>query len=178
MDIKKIRNYQIFSIILISILGTVCHFTYQLSGENKIVALFSSVNESVWEHMKLLFFPMLLSTVIGFFYFGKSTPNFMCSKTIGIIVSLLFMVTFFFTYTGVLGKNISIIDIVSFFVSIILGEFVSYLLIVNKFKCNRIIAMIVLIVLFICFTVFTYFTPNIGIFRDPVTGKYGIINNK
>ena len=65
MDIKKIRNFQIFSIVLAFVLGTLLHFTYKLSGENKIVAVFSSINESVWEHLKLLYFPMLLSTIIG-----------------------------------------------------------------------------------------------------------------
>ena len=178
MDIKKIRNHQIFSVVLAFVLGTLLHFTYKLSGENKIVAIFSSINESVWEHLKLLYFPMLLSTIIGLFYFGKNIPNFLCSKAIGIIVSLVFTVVFFFTYTGILGRHIAAIDIASFFVAVVLGEFVSYLLIINKFRCNNIVAVIVLIALFIAFITFTFFTPNIGIFKDPITGNYGIINNK
>ena len=117
MNISKIRNYQIFSSFFTFILGTLLHFTYELSGNNQIVALFSSINESVWEHLKLLFFPMLISTIIGYFYFGKSIPNFLCSKTIGIIVSITFTVIFFYTYTGILGKNISYIDIGSFFIA-------------------------------------------------------------
>lgn len=174
MDIKKIRNYQIFSVVLAFVLGTILHFTYKLSGENKIVAVFSSINESVWEHLKLLYFPMLLSTIIGLFYFRKGVPNFLCSKTIGIIVAMFFTVVFFFTYTGTLGRHIAVIDIASFFIAVLLGEFISYLLIINKFKCSNKIAIIVLIVLFASFIIFTFFTPNIGIFRDPVTGKYGI----
>lgn len=178
MDIKKIRNFQIFSIVLTFVLGTLLHFTYKLSGENKIVAVFSSINESVWEHLKLLYFPMLLSTIIGLFYFRKDVPNFLCSKAIGIITALVFTVIFFFTYTGILGRHIAAIDIASFFIAVILGEFVSYLLIINKFKCSNIIAIVVLITLFLSFIIFTFFTPNIGIFKDPVTGNYGIINSK
>lgn len=174
MEIKKIRNFQIFSVILAFVLGTLLHFTYPLSGENKIIAIFSSINESVWEHLKLLYFPMLLSTIIGFFYFKKVVPNFLCSKTIGIIVAMVFTVVFFFTYTGILGRHIAAIDIASFFIAVVLGEFVSYLLIINKFKCSNVIAIIVLIILFVSFIFFTFFTPNIGIFKDPVTGKYGI----
>ena len=170
----KIRKYQIFSVIFTFILGSLLHFTYQLSGENKFVAFFSSINESVWEHLKLLFFPMLITLIIGCFYFGKDAPNFLCSKTIGILASMAFMVVFFYTYTGILGKNIPAIDIASFFIATILGEFLAYLLIVNKFKCNKQISIIVLILLFILFVIFTYFTPKIGIFKDPVTGKYGI----
>ena len=174
MNKKQIRNYQIFSIIFTFILGSLLHFTYELSGENQVVAIFSSINESVWEHLKLLYFPMLLTTIIGYFYLGKDFPNFVCSKTLGIIASMAFTVIFFYTYTGILGKNIPAIDITSFFIATILGEFVSYVLIVNKFKCNNTIAIIVLILIFICFAAFTYFTPNVGIFRDPVTGQYGI----
>lgn len=148
MDKKLIRNYQIFSAFFTFILGTLLHFTYKLSGENRFVAIFSAVNESVWEHLKLLFFPMLITTIIGYI--------------------------FFYTYTGIIGKNIAIIDISSFFIATILGEFLSYLLIINSFECNSKTAVIVLFVLFICFVIFTYFPPKLGIFKDPITGEYGI----
>lgn len=173
MNRKKIRNYQIISAIFTFALGTLLHFTYKLSGENQFVAIFSAINESTWEHLKLLFFPMLLTTIIGFFYLGKEFPNFLCSKTIGILVALVFTIIFFYTYTGVLGKNIAAIDIASFFVATILGEFVAYVHIVNKFKCNNVKAILILILIFICFIIFTFSTPKIGIFKDPVTGKYG-----
>lgn len=177
MDKNKIRNYQIFSMIFTFILGTLLHFTYKLSGENQLVAIFSSINESVWEHLKLLFFPMLLTTIIGYFYIGKNIPNFLCAKTIGIIGAMAFMIIFFYTYTGILGDNIAAIDIGLFFISTILGEFVAYILIINKLKCNNRL-IIILIILFICFIIFTFEAPNLGIFKDPLTNKYGIIKNQ
>lgn len=171
MSKTKIRKFQIFSIIFTFILGTLLHFTYDLSGQNSIVGLFSAINESTWEHLKLLYFPMLLTTIIGYFYFDKKIPNFICSKTIGIIISILFTVIFFYTYKGVLGQNIAAIDISLFFIASILGEFVSYVLIINNFKCNNKIAIIVLIVLFVCFVIFTFQPPKIGLFKDPITNK-------
>ncbi|MBP3255206.1 MAG: hypothetical protein J6M60_01775 [Clostridia bacterium] len=172
-----IRNYQYFSIVFTFILGTLLHFTYKLSNENKIVALFSSINESTWEHLKLLFYPMLLTIIIGYFYIGKDVPNFICAKTIGIIISMLFTVIFFYTYTGILGKNIAIIDIISFYIVTIIGECVAYKLLINGFECNNIISIVVLTIFVICFTVFTFYTPKIGLFKDPITGKYGLIKN-
>ena len=174
MEKKKIRNYQIFSAIFAFILGTLLHFTYELSGENLFVGLFSAVNESVWEHLKLLFFPMLITTIIGYFYIEKEKTNFVCSKTIGIIVAMLFIIIFFYTYTGVLGKNIDIINIISFFIAVTLGEYVSYVLLKNNYKCNNIKSIITLLILFFCFIVFTFYPLNIGLFKDPTTGKYGI----
>ncbi len=177
MNNTKIRNYQIVSAIFVCIVGTLLHFTYELFGENTLVASFSAINESVWEHLKLLFFPMLLTTIIGYFYIGKNIPNFLCSKTIGIIASMLFIIIFFYTYTGIIGKSILFIDIASFFVAVILGEYLAYKLMLSNFKCNNIIAIIVLIIILMCFVVFTYHTPKIEIFRDPVTNKYGIIKD-
>lgn len=173
----KIKNYQIVSAISACILGTLLHFTFELCGKNMIVASFSAINESVWEHLKLVFFPMLLTTIIGYFYIGRNTPNFLCSKTLGILASISFIIIFFYTYTGILGKSIVFIDIASFFVAVILGEYLTYKLITSNFKCNNILALIILITLLICFIGFTYFTPHIGIFKDPVTNKYGIIKN-
>ena len=173
----KIRNYQIFSAIFVIVLGTLFHFIYQLSGENKIVAIFSSVNESVWEHMKLLFFPMLFSIIIGYFYLNESVPNFVCSKTIGILVAMALLVIFFYTYTGILGRNIAIVDITSFFIEVIIGEYVAYILMINNFKCKKIIAVLILAIICFCFIKFTFNTPKIGIFKDPLTGEYGIIQN-
>lgn len=139
-----------------------------------MVSIFSSVNESVWEHLKLLYFPMAITIFIGYFYIGKDAKSIICSKTIGIITSLIFTVTFFYTYTGIIGKNIPIIDIASFFISTILGEFVSYLLMINNFKCNKILSIIILIILFISFVVFTFYPLKIALFKDPITGQYGI----
>lgn len=178
MDKTKIRNYQIISAIFVCILGTLLHFTYEFFSENIFVATFSAVNESVWEHLKLLFFPMLLTTIIGYFYIGKNTPNFLCSKAFGIIVSMLFIIIFFYTYTGIIGKSIVFIDISSFFIAVILGEYLAYKWIISNSKCNNIIAIIILITTLICFIVFTYFTPKIGIFKDSVTNQYGIIKNE
>lgn len=177
MDNTKIRNYQIASAIFVCILGTLLHFTYKFFGENNFVASFSAVNESVWEHLKLLFFPMLFTTIIGYFYIGKNAPNFLCSKTLGIITSMLFIIIFFYTYTGIIGKSILFIDITSFFVAVILGEYLSYKLMITNFECNNIIAIIILTIILICFVVFTYFPPNIELFKDPVTNQYGIMKD-
>ena len=145
MSKKDFRNYQLFSIIFALILGTLLHFTYNITGQNKIIAIFSSVNESTWEHLKLIFFPMLITAIIGLLYLKNKYPNYLCSKTIGIISSMLFLVVFFYTYSGIIGKNYAIINILSFFIATLLGETITYLLVVNKYKCSNIICILILI---------------------------------
>ncbi len=178
MDKNKIRNYQIFSCIFACIAGTLLHFTYEFFGENIFVASFSAINESVWEHLKLLFFPMLLTTIVGHFYIRKTAPNFLCSKALSILAAMAFIVIFFYAYTGIIGKSIVFIDIASFFVAVILGEYLAYKLITTKFKCNTILSSSILLITLFAFIIFTYFTPKIGIFKNPITNEYGILEEK
>ena len=165
---EKIKKFHFISFIIVSILGTLLHFTYEWSGENTFVGFFSAVNESTWEHLKLTFFPMLLTTVIGYFYIGKENEKYICGRTKGILAGIIFIISFFYTYTGVLGENIAIIDIASFFIGVIIAELVSYNIInLENYNCNKTISILSLILLFICFIIFTYNAPNLGIFKDP-----------
>lgn len=170
----SIFKFEFFSAIFTLVFGTILHFTFDWSANNLIVGAFSAVNESTWEHLKLVFFPMLISTIIGFIYYKKEYPNYLCVKTKGILLALSFIVIFFYSYTGILGKNISVLDIGSFIVAVILAEYYILKNISNKSECNNFVQSIILIVLFLCFILFTFFPPHIGLFMDPITGMYGI----
>lgn len=171
---NNIKTFHVVSAVIVMILGTILHFTYDWSGKNTSVALFSAINESTWEHLKLLFFPMLLTSVIGYCFFFKSVNSFWCARSIGILVSLTFTIAFFYTYSGILGKNIAIIDIVSFFISVILGELTSYILMNNNIPCNKSFAFLFIVSIAFLFILFTFNPPNIALFIDPINGTYGI----
>lgn len=173
---KLLRMEMIVTIVCL-FLGILLHFTYQWSGENGFVASFSAVNESVWEHLKLVFYPMLLMAIIEYFFVKKITNNYIEAKTIGIFSSVSFIVVSFFTYTGILGTNFLIIDILIFIISIILGEYISYKLMRRKNESTiqaKILASVITIFLLICFIICTYYTPEVNLFRDSTTGVYGI----
>lgn len=174
MKKNKILKFTIFSGIFVMILGTLLHFTYEWSGNNTFVASFSTVNESTWEHLKLLFFPMFLTTILGYFYFRKISSNFLCAQLLGILTAILFTITFFYTYTGIVGTNFAFVDISIFFVAVVLGEFVFYKIFMYDFKCNSYMSLFFITLLLICFITFTYFSPKIDLFKDPVSGNYGI----
>lgn len=166
--------FEIFSVIFTSILGTLLHFTYNWSKNNQLIAIFSATNESIWEHLKLLFFPMLISTIIGYFCIGEYYPNFLYAQAIGIFLGLSFIVIFFYTYTGIIGKDIAILDISSFFIATIITAYVSYRISNSTDSYNFIIAILSLSLLLFFFIYFTYFPPKIKLFEDPVSGKFGI----
>lgn len=171
---NSVSKFQIISAIFVMILGTLLHFTYNWSNNNLFVGAFSAVNESTWEHLKLLFFPMLLTTIFGYFYIGKNIPNFVCAKTLGILTAILFTIVFFYTYTGILRTNYAFLNIATFLFSVALGEFLAYKIMLSNLSCNNTIAIIILVILFFYFIIFTYYPPKIGLFKDPLTGQYGI----
>lgn len=166
----KIRNVQIIVIILSIIIGTILHFTYEWSGENNFVASFSAVNESTWEHLKLVFFPMLILGIIEYLLIKKEANNYIEAKTIGIFTAICFIIVFFYTYTGILGTNFFIIDILTFISSIILGEYVAYKLMTTQKQSttlSKILSIGIIIFLLLCFIIFTYNPPKVNLFKDP-----------
>lgn len=180
IKITKLLKIEIIVTFISIILGTLLHFTYQWSNDNLLVASFSAVNESVWEHLKLIFFPMLVVGIIEYLWGKKIANNYIEAKAIGIFIAICFTVISFFTYTGIIGTNAFIIDILIFIVSIVLGEYISYKLMKRKSESNiktLILSSFIIWFLFSCFVLCTYFPPKVNLFRDPITGFYGI-NNK
>ena len=179
IETSKLLRIQIIVIIVCLFLGTLLHFTYQWSGENLFVASFSAVNESVWEHLKLTFYPMLIMAIIEYFFVKEIANNYIEAKTIGIFASICFIIVSFFTYTGIIGTNFFLIDILIFVISIILGEFIAYKLMKRKDEStlySKVLASSIIIFLLCCFVIFTYYTPEVNLFRDSTTGVYGIDN--
>ena len=150
--------------LFVVLLGVFLHFAYELSGENPIVGLFALVNESVWEHLKLLFFPMLVLTIWDLFSTRRNNPNFLPARTIGILAGLAFIVIAFYTITGILGFNVAWINILIY----LLGVAVAFW--VEKKVCRKCTnlsvtwAIAILILFIILFIVFTIAPPTLGIF--------------
>lgn len=156
-------------------LGTILHFIYEWCNESRWIAPFSGVNESTWEHMKLLFCPMLIFSVIESF-FRRGRSDFWCIKARGIMLGLAAIPILFYTYNGVIGKSPDWVNIGIFFVSAAIAFlYQSVLLKRESTTCFRPwIAIAVLLSIGTMFVVFTFYTPPLAIFKDPLTGAYGI----
>ena len=178
MNGKSIIKYEVFSIIFVAILGSILHFTFDWSGNNLFVGSFSAVNESVWEHLKLIYFPTLITIIIGCYYNKDIIPKYISAKVKGLLIAMSFITIFFYTYTGILGYNISFLDISSFFIAIIICEIITYKSFLSNSSNNFIQYLVILIILFFCFIVFTYNPPKLGLFKDPITNTYGIFKSK
>lgn len=172
---KSIGLWQLVGFAVTAFTGTILHFLYDWSGESVWTAPFSGVNESTWEHMKLLFWPMLLYAVIQSFFF-KENKNFWCVKLRGILLGMSLIPIIFYTYNGVIGKSPDWVNITIFFISAaIVYIYEAFRLHRQNHSCKSPrSAITVLCVIALLFILFTFRTPELGIFKDPLTGTYGI----
>lgn len=167
---KKLAVCIIIGILFTSIFGTLLHFTYEWSHANYFVGLFSPVNESTWEHMKLLFFPMFLYGIFAELYLKTDFPCISYAYPIGILVGTLAIPVIFYSYTGILGSNYMILDILTFYISVVLAFTVIYLITSRcKDDKNSFLPMLLILILFAAFILFTFDPPELGIFLPPAS---------
>lgn len=168
---KKIKIYLVGGFLFTCSLGTLLHFVYDWSGRLAVIGLFSPVSESTWEHLKLLFFPALIWSVGGSILLRRIRADLFPASIEGICAGLLSVVTFFYTYTGILGFNWLPLDILSLY----LGVLVTFIITSKRLRKNNgfipgwhiFTAVLTSILILMLFFLFTWYPPSIGLFRIP-----------
>ena len=175
MKQKSIGLWQLMGFAVTSLGGTILHFLYEWLGDSLLVAPFSGVNESTWEHMKLLFWPMFLFAILQSFFFVEE-KDYWCVKLKGILFGIILIPILFYTYNGVVGKSPDWVNIAIFFVSAAAAYIYETRLFKKETQACKTpkLALGILCAIALLFVVFTFTTPEIGIFKDPLTGSYGI----
>ena len=174
---KNISHWQFAGFGFTSLAGTVLHFLYDICGKSLLLAPVSAVNESTWEHMKLLFFPLFIFAIIERIFL-KEIRLYWAVKLKGTFLGLSLIPIIFYTYNGMFGKSPDWINISIFFVA----AATTFIYEPKHLKhddhsiiSNR-IALMVFGLISAAFILFTFFTPEIPLFMDPITGTYGIKN--
>ena len=172
---KSISQWQIAGFLFTSVAGTLLHFLFDWTGGNAVAALFSAVNESIWEHMKLLFYPMLLFALVEFKVWGSGTSCFWQIKLLGILVGLALIPVLFYTYSGILGVTADWFNITIFFIAAAVAYRLETALFQKGFCCalGSAGAVALLVLISLVFSFLTFFPPRIPFFQDPITGTYG-----
>ncbi|MDE7329062.1 MAG: hypothetical protein K2N57_04890 [Clostridia bacterium] len=162
---KYIKNFTIAGILLTVVLGTVNHFVYAWTGNNYFVGLFVATNESVWEHIKLALFPMML-IFFGGSFFLKGANNFALAAFSAMLTVIVLIPLAFYSYTSAVGKSFLLMDIAIFILSIILAYCVAYRIFGTQQRTlPNVFAIIGLIVIGVCFFTFTYNPPDFILFK-------------
>ena len=172
---KNLIIWQFACFVAAVLCGTLLHFLYVWTNENTAVVLISAVNESTWEHMKILYFPMLAFSIIQYRYF-KNSDCYWWVKSAGIMIGLIAIPILFYTYNGAIGKSPDWLNITFFFIAALAGSFTEYILF-RKAKITRkskLLPFFLILSIGVMFIYFTFDPPMIPLFKDPLTGSYGI----
>lgn len=170
---KKLR---IKSSILIFLLCFVSHFLYEWMP-SVVISIFFPVNESIWEHMKLLFTTILLYHLFEYIYLYYKKINFNNYCIASFVSSLLsipiYLVMFLPIYYAI-GENM-VVTFIILFITICLAEIIHYSITIQKsIKYQCIISIVLIIISYIVFGYLTYDHPKTDFFYDTVEEKYGI----
>lgn len=166
---------ELYLIPVYCLAGVVFHFVYKWTNKSHVAVVIGAVNESLWEHMKIAFWPMFLGFAVQYLIYGYGVQNFFLAKAVSLVaVTLLIpgLVEFYKLFTR---KNVLWIDIPLFFVCVGLAQWFGYrmLLLDEVSGALSASALVVIIVLGILYSVFTTLPPKTGMFRDPVFGGHG-----
>ncbi len=159
----KLTTNMIVGFFFVSVIGSLWHFIYKWTGNNVIIGFFAPINESTFEHMKLVFFPRLLYLPISIHFLKDDYAEIKYSFSYGILASTIFLPIFFYSYSGILGRNYMAIDIGSFFVAVFILFYTTYQLLTSKETIGKLgyYMLYIFALLFICLT---YLNSGEGIF--------------
>lgn len=160
--------------LAITIIGSLLHFTYGWSKRNKVVGIFSAVNESTWEHIKLAISGILACILVDVWWLGDN-PNYWLARGISLLVPVVVIPLIFYGYQRITHHPILVIDISSFIVAAFLSAYVFALVLdATTIDTNWInFGLILSLVILVMYLLLTRFPLHNFFFRDPITGCYG-----
>lgn len=164
---NDLKRFCVIGFVVTTVLGIISHFVYDWTGGGFLIGLFFPVNESTWEHMKLLFFPMFLFAMVAGKRMERQYPCIYNGMFTGILVGLMLIPTLFYTYSGILGYHVSWANIAVYVISV----FVAYVVVYRvtkmcKNKDSKILRAVMYALVF-AFMVFAVYPPELGLFQVP-----------
>lgn len=165
---KELIKYWIIGILFTSIVGTLSHFLYEWTGNNILAGLFTPVNEAAWEHIKMLFFPMLFYTFYVSYSWKGSRPCAVNALFAGNIIGCMLIPVLYYSYSGILGFGITAVDISIYYICVLTAFYTAYRLTRScKVEQYRYLLTAAMGILAILFWLFTFRHPDIALFREP-----------
>lgn len=175
--VKSKKSYQNiwWWIIATVVLGTIWHFVYQISGDNLAVGLVAPVNESVWEHLKIVFTPLLIVGIVQYIVNKKDRNSYWTGLLAGMVTAMLIVFFGFYLYSSLLGENL-LIDIGLYISSIIVAIYVAAF-VRSRLKTTKVvdgISIIIIVVVGLALVYLTIAPPKFAPFIENGSGTYGI----
>lgn len=176
MTDRKWRAWEIIGLLFTLAAGNLLHFVYNWSEKNDIVAAFASINESTWEHMKLLAVPWIVWSILEWLAMRGKKNSVLAARAVGLLVGLLAIPALFYTYQGITGVNSSLVNIIIFQVAVLLAFWASWHLLTTRKLSGRVwqwLGGLFLLAVGTLFVIWSYDPPQLAVFTDPMTGEIG-----
>ena len=176
MSDRRWRTWELIGLLFTIAAGNLLHFVYDWSGKNDIVAAFAATNESTWEHMKLLAMPWIIWSFIEWLALRRRKSPVLAARGAGLLVGLTAIPMLFYTYQGIVGRNLPPVNIIIFQAAVLLAFWVSWH-IQDKRKWSgkpwQWLGGLLLLAAGVLFVLWTYRPPRLAVFIDPLTGQVG-----
>ena len=178
LGMDKKEQQILLGIPVLFLLGFAVHFLYELSGRQMLVGFFAPVNESVWEHLKLVLWPMLLWWAVYYIRVAQRREIDASAWFMGAFLALISaqssIVLLFYFLQGAFGVESVIADIIIFFLAVLLGQCVGLRQYHRGSSVSWMVPLLLIMGLLVLSIVFTLVPPDAPLFRDPNTGLRGI----
>ncbi len=179
---RKLLYWEIGAFIFIGTIGASLHYIFELSGFWSPIGWLGAVNESTWEHLKMVFWPALFFALIEYTYVRDVARNYAIGKAVSIMTMMAIIIITWYIYTPFLG-NVNWLNIAIFYVAVGIGQAISYRILSSppmEFQQARRLAFGSLFLLTFAFVFFTYYPPRVSLFEHfdlQDTGEYGILDD-
>lgn len=173
MTLKKIK---IINVVFLFLLSFLWHFMYNWFPNN-IFALVFPVNESIWEHMKIIYYCLLLGSVLKFYLCKKNNikiNNYYIEAMVKSLLGVIFYLIIFIPLYLWLGESM-IISIGLMLVTYIFMEFIGYKILTSEELNINILPVIIIALGCIMFVILTFYPLHNFLFFDEVKFGYGIL---
>ena len=172
---KKITT-NIVAVIFIFLIGFVIHNLYEIFP-NPISAIVFPVNESIFEHVKLIFSSYMLWILIKYFLYKKDNVienNYLLKELLTLLFEIFLFLLVFIPVYKTFGENL-FITLLIYFITILIAQIINYfILFKNDYKILKIISFIVIVLIYLIFLIWTYKPPINDFFIDPTNNSYGL----
>jgi hypothetical protein len=179
---RRILGWETAAVLFIFLSGSMVHFAFELSNFSLAVAPFAAVNESIWEHLKMVFWPGLIFFTVQYYFLRneRCAKQFWTAKALCLFLMPFLIAAGWYVVVAVTGAHYFLVDIALFIFAILAAQFLSYTLLSRKIvtKPQPRLALLVILLIALAFALFTFFPPKVSLFEHGTlenTGQYGIL---
>lgn len=170
------KKIVLINTILTFLLCFLTHFLYDLLP-NPVFSIFFPVNESIWEHMKMIYTTILLYGTIEYFILKRTNNtlnNFLLSLFLKSILAIPIYLVLFLPFYYNFGENMPITFII-LFITILIVNIIGYKIGQEKsIPYQNLVSILGIIIFYIIMGILTYKAPHNELFFDTMEEKYGI----